>query len=86
MEQLEQSVSSLVSNQKQIMEQLTEICAKLGSLSSSREKGESSQNRNGKRPEGRVAIEGGHSGGSNHSYAPRLVILAEVIIHMPLVW
>ena len=73
-EQLEQNVTSLLTNQQQMLEKVTELFTKLSSFNSHREEGESSHGR----PLGsnnQWGNRGSQQGGTNQSYVPRLVKL-----------
>lgn len=73
-EQLEQNVTSLLTNQQQMLEKVTELFTKLNSFNSHREEGESSRSQ----PRGshnQWGNRGSQQGGTNQSYAPRSVKL-----------
>ena len=73
-EQLEQNVTSLLTNQQQMLEKITELFTKLSSFNSHREEGESSHGQ----PRGshnQWGNRGSQQGETNQSYAPRLAKL-----------
>ena len=70
-EQLEQSVSSLQTNQQQILERLTELFNKLSTFSTPHDEGETSHT-SGRWFGHGIHHDGSHTTNNNQSYAPRL--------------